>query len=249
MLLYAITDRTMLDGRAGPQDGGARAQDEDERLRRKRLVELARAWAQGGVDFIQVREKDLGAEALFSLTCAIVEAVRAVPGSCTRVLLNAGAHVSTDQLRAACRGCGGDGLHLPGGSGRARAAWAAQPGELLSVACHSAEDVRAAREEGANLAVFAPVFEKPLGPGALPGVGLYALAEACRAAGTMPVIALGGVTVRNAAACLQAGAAGVAGIRLFLDGPQGEGAGVLPGWRALRRGICRGGSADDFSTA
>jgi thiamine-phosphate pyrophosphorylase len=77
--------------------------------------------------------------------------------------------------------------------------------------------------------VFAPVFEKP-GAGSSPrtdsnseargtGIGLEALRRACAASiGGMPVLALGGVTPENAASCLRAGAAGVAGIRLFQHG-------------------------------
>jgi thiamine-phosphate pyrophosphorylase len=61
------------------------------------------------------------------------------------------------------------------------------------------------------------VFGKVLGASSLPGVGLDLLAAACAVAGTMPVFALGGVSAENAKDCIDAGAAGVAGIRLFLD--------------------------------
>ena len=46
-------------------------------------------------------------------------------------------------------------------------------------------------------------------------MGLVALQQACRA--KIPVFALGGITLENAVACLHAGAAGVAGIRLFQE--------------------------------
>jgi thiamine-phosphate pyrophosphorylase len=65
--------------------------------------------------------------------------------------------------------------------------------------------------EGADFAVFAPVFEK----GNARPAGLEGLREACRA--SIPVLALGGVTLQNAQACLDAGAAGIAGIRLFQE--------------------------------
>ena len=69
------------------------------------------------------------------------------------------------------------------------------------------------------MALFAPVFGKTLrsteSNESLPGVGLRELETACGAAGSMPVFALGGVTRENAAACIDAGAAGVAAIRLF----------------------------------
>jgi len=92
----------------------------------------------------------------------------------------------------------------------------------VSRACHSVEEVRAARD--ASLIVFAPVFEKVDSADGREGVGLSVLAQACRSAGEVPVIALGGVTPENAADCIAAGAAGVAGIRLFLG----------DAWRKLR---------------
>jgi thiamine-phosphate pyrophosphorylase len=88
---------------------------------------------------------------------------------------------------------------------------------LVAASCHTAEDVFRAASEGAGLAVFAPVFEKKDAPlflkKATPAAGLAALREACRA--KVPVLALGGVTMQNAALCLEAGAAGIAAIRLF----------------------------------
>jgi thiamine-phosphate pyrophosphorylase len=67
--------------------------------------------------------------------------------------------------------------------------------------------------------LFAPVFEKSLGGGQhLAGAGPDRLREACVAASPLPVFALGGVTFQNAAVCIAAGAAGIAGIRLFHGG-------------------------------
>jgi thiamine-phosphate pyrophosphorylase len=85
---------------------------------------------------------------------------------------------------------------------------------LVATSCHSNEDVIRAESEGADFAVFAPVFEKNNAPGKQ-AAGLAALHEACRV--KIPVLALGGVTMENAASCLEAGAAGVAGIRLFQE--------------------------------
>ena len=218
MLLYAITDRQT-----------AAAAAFDEQSRQVRLVELARCWAAGGVDLVQVREKDLEPEAMISLTRAVVAAVRdAAPGLPARVLLN----ISTVEQLWLADAAGVDGVHLAGSFpchawSEARAAIG-----LLSVACHGQEDIAAAREAGADLAVFAPVFEKPLAAGSgmprLAGRGVAMLSEACRVAGEMPVIALGGVTPENAAACMAAGAAGVAGIRLFMDTAENA------AWRRLR---------------
>jgi thiamine-phosphate pyrophosphorylase len=87
---------------------------------------------------------------------------------------------------------------------------------VSSRACHSVEEVLAARD--VSLILYAPVFEKvDTGKTPLPGQGLAALFAACRAASPVPVLALGGVTRENVAACIAAGAAGIAAIRLFLS--------------------------------
>jgi thiamine-phosphate pyrophosphorylase len=82
---------------------------------------------------------------------------------------------------------------------------------IVSISCHSAKDVAQAADDGASFVVFAPVFEKK---DATPA-GLEGLRQACRAG--IPVLALGGVTLENARSCLQAGASGIAGIRLFQE--------------------------------
>jgi thiamine-phosphate pyrophosphorylase len=79
------------------------------------------------------------------------------------------------------------------------------------VACHTREDVLRAESENADFALFAPVFEKVRTAAA----GLAALGEACQV--RIPVLALGGVALENAVSCLEAGAAGIAAIRLFQE--------------------------------
>jgi thiamine-phosphate pyrophosphorylase len=79
------------------------------------------------------------------------------------------------------------------------------------VSCHTADEVRRAESHGADFAVFGPVFEKV---GTPLSVGLDALRAACHLA-RMPVLAIGGITLENAGACVEAGAAGIAAIRLF----------------------------------
>ncbi|HEX3470393.1 MAG TPA: thiamine phosphate synthase [Silvibacterium sp.] len=210
MLLYAITCRRLLPG--------------SEQERQATLVALARDWVLGGVDYIQVREKDLPPADLLALTCQIVAAVRREERQ-TRVMLNGPAAIALEAEA--------DGVHLPGHAPpaaveAARRLYRSGGREaVVSRACHSADEVRAARD--ASLIVFAPVFEKASeqndsGKKTLPGLGLAALSEACRSAKPVPVLALGGVTRENARACVDAGAAGIAAIRLFL----GE------DWRQLR---------------
>jgi thiamine-phosphate pyrophosphorylase len=85
---------------------------------------------------------------------------------------------------------------------------------LVAVSCHSVSDVLRADSASADFVVFAPVFEKKSTP-KTPPQGLAALRKACKA--KIPVLALGGVTLENAQSCLEAGAAGIAGIRLFQE--------------------------------
>ena len=118
---------------------------------------------------------------------------------------------------------GADGVHLRSGAGELRPddvrrvfriCGRSEP--VVSLSCHSLSEVRLGCDGGASHLLFGPVFEKRVrGERVQPGVGLELLGEACRLAGGTPVLALGGVTPENTAACLGAGAAGVAGIRLF----------------------------------
>jgi thiamine monophosphate synthase len=210
MLLYAITDRTQLSG----------ATDD---ARRDALISLAGAWAAGNIDYIQIREKDLAPSALLSLTQQIVAAVRA-RSTHTRVLLNGPASIAL-QAHA-------DGVHL---SSNVPAHLAAETRSLfasagrdavISHACHSLPEVLRTKEESqrnhhataANtLILFAPVFEKRTPDIRIRGLGLSALHAAAKAARPIPILALGGVTTENTPACLNARAAGIASIRLFLQ--------------------------------
>ena len=159
-----------------------------------RFVERAQA------DAVQVREKDLPARELTAL-------VRRVMATGARVLVNSRVDVAL--------ACGAHGVHLPGDS-IAPSEWRriVPHGFLIGVSAHSAGDVSRAELEGADFAVFSPVFE-PLSKASYgPPQGLARLAEAARGV-RIPVLALGGVTLENERDCLAAGAAGVAGITLF----------------------------------
>ncbi|HUO26588.1 MAG TPA: thiamine phosphate synthase [Candidatus Aquilonibacter sp.] len=208
--LYYITDRAAFPG--------------DEFSRRRCLLGRIGEAARWGVDFIQLREKDLPTRELEALAYEVVAAVRdgnkLATGNRkprTALLINS----RTDVAMAV----DADGVHLRSDDvspEEVRKVWkrgmhvADEPSRtdpLIAVSCHSPAEVAQAAINGANFAVFAPIFQKK--DSASHPAGLAALEEACRA--KIPVLALGGVTLENARSCVDAGAAGVAGIRLFQE--------------------------------
>ncbi len=185
MRRYYITDRRALGG--------------SEPL----LANIARV-ASAGVDMIQIREKDLPDRDLLALVRHAVE-IAAPHGA--RILVNGRPDIA---LASASHG-----VHLPSGS-IAPARWrGALPGTFLfGVSCHGLDEVRRAENEGADFVVFGPIFPTASKIGYGPPQGIKRLREVTLSV-RVPVFALGGIMEGNAADCIQAGAAGVAGISLF----------------------------------
>ncbi len=217
-LLYYITDRSAFAG--------------DERVRRLRLLDKIAEAADQGVEYIQLREKDLSTRELELLAREVMRVVRnnskptenrelrtaLLINSRTDVALAVGAHgvhlraedISPKAVKStwerAANEC--EASPSPGES------WSRNPVISVSVSCHSVRDVSQAASDGATVALFAPVFEKKDARGTSPA-GLDLLREACRS--KIPVLALGGVTLENAESCRRAGVAGIAAIRLFQE--------------------------------
>jgi thiamine-phosphate pyrophosphorylase len=197
MLRCVITDRSHFGG--------------DLAAMLQRLVVLAPT-----VDYIQLRERDLPAADLEKFARELVAACDALPRR-PRILVNHRADVAL--------ACHAHGVHLRSGPDeltpaqiRDLYARVGLPAPVISISCHTLDDVRRAREAGADLILFGPVFEKLISrENALAGSGLDLLRQACEIAGPTKVLALGGVTESRLPSCLEAGAAGVAAIRLFLQ--------------------------------
>jgi thiamine-phosphate pyrophosphorylase len=196
LLLYYITDRTQFPG--------------TESQRRERLQKKIAEAALAAIDYVQLREKDLPAREMESLSREAAQMIHQSGGR-TRLLINS----RTDIAMAA----EADGVHLTShdvSPAEVREVWREAQGStppLIAVSCHSDADVVQAERASADFVVFSPVFDKR-GTEKQP-VGIDHLRKACQH--RIPVLALGGVTVENARQCLEAGASGVAGIRMFQD--------------------------------
>jgi thiamine-phosphate pyrophosphorylase len=157
-------------------------------------------WIAAGVELIQIRERDLTARDLAELTRKVLQLPN--PHG-TKILVNDRADVAI--------ACKAHGVHLRDGS--VSPGKFARPGFLVTVSCHSLEDARTAT--GASFILLAPIFKPLSKTDDRPALGTGAIAELARCS-PAPILALGGITDRNSRACIDAGAAGIAGISRFL---------------------------------
>jgi len=182
------------------------------------ILENIRGAVEASVDWVQIREKDLPARELLELAQQAVQVAaerREGNPRLARIIVN-------DRLDVALA-AGAHGVHLghesldAGDAIRWCRAGNAPAGFAIGVSCHSLEEARKAESAKAGYIFWGPVFETPSKLQFGAAQGLVKLAEICRAVPNMKVVAIGGVNAENAASCIQAGASGIAAIRMFQD--------------------------------
>jgi len=179
------------------------------------LLERIERAVRGGVDWIQIREKDLEGRTLFDLTAkamAVCAAARSAEKQ-AQILVN-------DRLDVAWAARSA-GVHLgesslPVGEVVRWRNLAGRTDFLVGASSHSLEGAVQAASAGADYIFFGPVFATPSKAAFGPPQGLQKLGQVCRAV-SIPVLAIGGITEKNAVACFDGGAAGIAAIRLFQE--------------------------------
>lgn len=170
----------------------------DRRAARASLLEIAEACLAGGCRWLSLREKDLPHAERVALLRRLV-AIGRPYGAC----------VTVHEDVAAAQAAGAAGVHLPAGGSPAAARATLGDGALIGVSAHDYDDIVRAETAGADYVTLSPIFETASKPGYGPALGLDELADLA-AKSAIPVLALGGVDAGQAAACLAAGAAGVA---------------------------------------
>ncbi len=207
-ILCYVTDRRAFEAAPVPSDSPPSAPGP---LRGHSLHDSIRRAAAAGVDWIQIREKDLDARSLVELVRFAVAETRA---AAARILVN-------DRLDVALA-ANAAGVHLgrkflAAGSRNRVAPFRRPIGFSRSVfPAIRWKSARAAERGGADYIFFGPVFATPSKAAFGAPQGIERLREVC-ASVEIPVLAIGGVNLENARACITAGAAGVAAIRLFQD--------------------------------
>lgn len=171
------------------------------------LVNFAAGASAAGVDFFQIRERQMTDADLLALAHRAVTSVR---GTATAVLVN-------DRLDVA-RAARADGVHLRADSApAARVRDCAPAGFVIGRSVHSADEASAAEAGGGlDYLIFGTVFPSESKPGGHVAAGVEELQRAC-AAVRLPVLAVGGISIDRVPEVVAAGAAGIAAIGLFRD--------------------------------
>jgi thiamine-phosphate pyrophosphorylase len=171
------------------------------------ILSLIKAAVASDISLIQLREKNLNARVLYELALSSVALTR---GTQTRLLVN-------DRFDIALA-AGAHGVHLTSRSMKANVIRETCGAEfLIGVSTHSLDEARAARDEGSDFVVFGPVFETESKRAFGEPQGVGNLKKVTMELSGFPVIAIGGISIDNLDESFDAGAAGVAAIRLLAD--------------------------------
>lgn len=193
LVLCLVTDRRRLAHAVGGK------LDQSERL----LLDQIRGAISGGVDVVQIRERDLEGRALAGLTR---QSLALSTGSSTQIVVN-------DRLDVALA-TGAGGVHLREDSLSIDAAARVYRGaRLIGRSVHSPDGAREA--QGASYLIAGSVFATNSKRKAI-NLGLDGLREVVQSSGGCPVWAIGGVTAEQLPLLVQAGARGIAAIGAFI---------------------------------
>jgi thiamine-phosphate pyrophosphorylase len=184
LILYYITDRKQLAGVS--------------------LLDCVRRALDWGVDYIQIREKDLSDRTLFELTCKVVKL--ASKTNC-KVLVNGRPDIAW--------AAGAAGVHLSSTGLRVSEIIRWLPKKMIiGVSVHSIREARQAFSAGAHYLLLGHLFPTKSKSALGRPLGLERLGKVC-AAVPVPVFGLGGIRPELVQSVLDAGAIGVAGISMF----------------------------------
>ncbi|MDO8445163.1 MAG: thiamine phosphate synthase [Deltaproteobacteria bacterium] len=170
------------------------------------LEDVVKAALEGGVRFVQLREKDLSGRELFNLARELRELTNRYNA---KLLIN-------DRVDIAVA-VGADGVHLGRQSVSVQDARRAFESSSFSVgvSTHSLEEALQAESEGADFITFSPVYFTPSKAAYDQPVGIDKLKEVAKAV-NIPIFALGGITIANTEDIMKAGVYGVAMISAIM---------------------------------
>jgi len=178
----------------------------DRRRSSRPLTDTVRMALAGGVDAVQLRERDLSARELYDLAAKLREITR-----------EAGAALIVNQRLDVALAVGADGVHLGWRSlNPADVRKLAGENFLIGLSCHDGPQIHGAEEARADYALLGPVFHTPSKEGLVNSIGLGPLKNLVSAA-KIPILALGGITPENAAKVMETGVAGLAAISALID--------------------------------
>ncbi|MDA1127925.1 MAG: thiamine phosphate synthase [Chloroflexi bacterium] len=190
--LCLVTDRNLAGGDFARGD-----------FARGDFIERVTLAVRGGVDLVQLREKDLPAGELLDLTRSLLAAI----GGQAKLIVNDRADVA---LAAGAHGVqlGEEGLPV----GAARKTLGAS--SLIGRSVHSETSASQAEDDGADFLLVGTMFASRSHPGEEPAG--TALMRRIAGAARLPLIGIGGITPENVPEVLNAGASGVAVISNIL---------------------------------